>query len=634
MQNRRPTGNSVHRTFCILMLTLSLGGLIPMFVHALGNEVVGRPSQPLANQEDWAPGLRDTLDNENRVYSVWVNGNETFYYRGSIPEMNAALSSFSKVKQKGIRVVVQKGAGQTKMLDGTTAVPYDWAITVPSGLYLQAARLGQVENPVLFPTFTVCLSGREEPGLPQIQLPTGIPVLDAESLKNANGPTSKKEADETRSSTPEFVGATQPVTSGVENAEGAKAGAGDSGATASPESDGAKPARPGETPGFVGATEPITSGAEGEAPHDPQALGFSGEQTPIGAPETDAASSGKESGKVSLPGEGTHKPVRSIAALFDDESEPAAKEPLSSSPETTSGNLVESKPLPRPTPRPTVPRTPAEQSFLAQRVNNILKQIQFLNTGNTKSPSRSPRNAAPGVISPISPRLYSATAGKGRVPKVGLAPKSSTLSLPPSRFPQPVSEPGARTQSGPVTRRTVQTPGTRSHSTSPDAGETLAPSPLQPAPTPDKSESRTPSIPPPDEPSSQPRLTVHPLFFVSQDGPLFRVDYTHTGSEDLGVNQALKDERLVFDGRELAPLQVPANAGPDRLAPGQSWRHTLTLSNFLPATSQSGRDTDSSRRGRGALALESGEHTLVLKFAGQTSEPLRFEWVAGPLLTE
>jgi hypothetical protein len=614
------------------MLALSLGGLSPRFVLAWGTEVVGRPSQPLANQEDWAPGLRDTLDNENRVYSVWVNGNETFYYRGSIPEMNAALSSFSKVKQKGIRVVVQKGAGQTKMIDGTTPVPYDWSITVPSGLYLQAARLGQIENPVLFPTFTVCLSGREELGLLQIQWPTGIPVLNADALKStdASTSTSKKGAD----SSPEFVGTTQPITSGVESAEGAKAGTGDSGATASPEADGAKPGRPGETPGFVGATEPITSGADGEAPHDPQALGFSGEQTPIGAPEADVVSSGKESRA------GNRKPARSIAALFDNESEPAAKEPFSSSPESTTENLAESKPLPRPTPdavasptpRPAVPRTSVEQSFLVQRVNSVLKQIQFLNTGKAKSPSRSPRTAAPGVISPIPPRLYSTTAGKSSTPKVGLAPKPSTLSLPPSRFPQPVTESGARTQPGTVTRRTVQTLGSRSHPTASDAGEALAPSPLRPAPVPDKDDSRTSSIPTPDEPSSQPRLTIHPLFFASQDGPLFRVDYTHTGSEDLGVNQALKDERLVLDGRELAPLQVPANAGPDRLAPGQSWRHTLTLSNFLPATSQPGRTTDSSRRG--ALALESGEHTLVLKFAGQTSEPFRFEWVGGPLLTE
>ncbi len=637
MQERKTTSHISDRVFCFVFLALLLGAFAPARGYAMGTEVVGRPG-PLPNQPGWAPGVRDALDNENRVYSVWVNGNETFYYRGSIPDMNEALSEFGNIKQKGIRIVVQQGSGQTKMFNGIE-VPYDWSVTVPGGLYLQAARLGQLDNPVLVPTFTVCLSGREEPGLPQIRWPKGIPVLDAEALKKAgaNATGSEKENAESRPSAPEFAGAQSPIVSGTEETAGTKPDSENFAGTQPADSNDTKPTKPGETPAFVGATEPITSGADNESPSDPQAIGFAGEQSPTGTPDPDVPSSEKELKETT----GKQKAGRSIAALFDEEVEPAAKkEGELSSPglEQTPAKTVEPEPFPSPapgasvspTPRPDGPLTAAEQSFLVQRVNSVLDKIRLLDT-EKKKPRRSAENKY--GVSPVS-RVKS-VGGASTVGKAGLSSKSQTGSLPPSRFPQAVSVADARTRPDTLTQRTVRAMGGQSRTVSPTSGEILAPSPLQPDPVPgEETDLETPDALNPKAPAAQPRLTVHPLFSAAQDGPLFRVDYTHSGSDELSVAQALKEERLVLDGRELAPLQVPENAGPERLKPGQSWRHTIALSNFLPTTSKTAGGSGSPRPSRGKIALESGEHTLILKFADQASPPLRFEWAGGPLLTE
>jgi hypothetical protein len=643
MQNRKTGTNSVYRTFSLLILTLFLANFALDRVEAMGTETVGRPA-PLANQPDWAPGLRDTLDNANRVYSVLVNGNETFYYRGTIPEMNNALAKYGDVEQKGLRIIVQQGMGQTKMLDGTTEVAYDWSINVPSGLYLQAARLGQVKDPVLVPVFTVCLSGREEPGLPQISFPKGIPVLDAEALKKAGIKATgaeKENGSATKPSSPEFVGATEPASTGADGTAGAKSAAGNSEGTLPSESQDTKPARPGMPTAFAGATEPIASGSEKDEPADPRAMGFSGEQAPITTPVSNDASSESDSKEASLPVEGKRKPVRSIAALFDEEIPPEAKsekESFSPVSEPTAGKILEPKPLatPRPTvsasppPRADGPLTPGEQKFLIRRVNSVLKRINLLSPGVGRT---NPASKSAYGVSPL-PRTYGASTDAARSQASGRGPKSSIASLPPSRFPQMVSASGARTQPDGVTRSTARAIGGHIRAVSPTTGEILAPSPLQPTPTEGENDRKTPGAPTSTEPTAPARLTIHPLFSATQDGPLFRVDYTHAGPEELSVAQALKEERLVLDGRELAPLQVATDAGPDRLTSGQSWRHTIMLSNFLPTTSQPGGNSASPRQSRGKIALESGEHTLSLKFAGQISPPLRFEWAGGPLMTE
>ncbi len=581
--------------FCFLIV---IGGLfLPLRVQALGTEIIGRPA-PLTNQEDWAPGLRDALDNNNRVYSVWVNGNETFFYRGTIPELNEALVKFAKVKQEGLRIVVQQSPGRTRMSDGTE-VPYDWAINVPSGLYLQAARLGQIQNPVLTPTLTICLSGREEPGLPQIRWPKGIPVLDAEALqqadkdKTAAGKDNK--SNKTPASPPEFVG-TQP----------------------SADSEEAKTVAPGETPAFVGAAEPVTSSADNETPNDPQAIGFVGEQTPVGTP----------------PAETPAQPRRSIAALFETETQrpaiPAAPRISSSETRATSETPNTAFSSTDPAYRPDASLTPAEEGFLIQRVNSVLEKMRQLDTERTRKAAR--RSKPEYGVSPVPYPYASSNVGKAAVRKPGQPSKVSPATLPPARFPQKVSS--ASPLSDSVTQQTVRAMGARTRSQS-SSSETLpAPSGLQATATPD-----TENLAPPPS-SSEPRtdsmrLTVHPVFSVAQAEPLFRVDYTHAGPGDLSVAQTLAEERLILDGREYAPLQIPTSpVGPDRLLPGQSWRHTIALSNFLPTTPQPDRGRVSARASRGPIALEPGEHTLILKFAGQTSVPVRFEWTGGPLLTE
>jgi hypothetical protein len=129
-------------------VSLSIATLVlalPSTVCALGMESFG--NAPAANQPEWAKGVLDVVNLESRVYSVWVNGNENFFYRGNAQALNEALKKYSAVQTDVRRLILLPGTGKTQTFE-RMPIPFDWQFHVPSGIYKAVFKDAQVEMTV------------------------------------------------------------------------------------------------------------------------------------------------------------------------------------------------------------------------------------------------------------------------------------------------------------------------------------------------------------------------------------------------------------------------------------------------------------------------------------------------------
>lgn len=127
----------------ITLLTLLL--TLPSTALALATESFG--NAPAVNQPGWAQGVIDVVNLKSRVYSVWVNGNEYFFYRGDAQALNEAMIKFGTVRADVHRLILLPGAGKTQTFHGK-AIEFDWQLHVPTGIYKAIAKKEHAEMTV------------------------------------------------------------------------------------------------------------------------------------------------------------------------------------------------------------------------------------------------------------------------------------------------------------------------------------------------------------------------------------------------------------------------------------------------------------------------------------------------------
>src|SRR5262245_44839900 len=110
---------------------------LPATALALAHESFG--NGPLVRQPGWANGLLEVVNLHSRVYSIWVNGNEHFYYQGDAAALNEAIRKFAAIKGGPRRLVLLPGQGKTQSFS-RKAIDFDWQLHVPSGIYAAVAK--------------------------------------------------------------------------------------------------------------------------------------------------------------------------------------------------------------------------------------------------------------------------------------------------------------------------------------------------------------------------------------------------------------------------------------------------------------------------------------------------------------
>src|SRR5688572_21299344 len=102
-------------------------------LFAAGDEQVGNEPLSAGNYAKW-PGLVEVVNDKARAYYSWVNGNENFYYVGSIDELNAALKNFAKADLKGHEVVIRPDAGKVQSFQGDNKFTFHWHLQIMDGI--------------------------------------------------------------------------------------------------------------------------------------------------------------------------------------------------------------------------------------------------------------------------------------------------------------------------------------------------------------------------------------------------------------------------------------------------------------------------------------------------------------------
>ncbi len=146
----------------------------------LGEEQVGNQPLSAANYTDWK-GLIDVVNDTNRVYYSWVNGNENFYFAGDTAKLNAALKAFAASDVAVKEVVLRPEPGETKSFDQGQTFPFQWHLQIFGGIaaHMTTRDLGdQVWNK--HPRLTAYVGGDID--LAKLEVPKGVTLLSIDDV--------------------------------------------------------------------------------------------------------------------------------------------------------------------------------------------------------------------------------------------------------------------------------------------------------------------------------------------------------------------------------------------------------------------------------------------------------------------
>ncbi len=136
----------MRRLFLIAaIVTAILGQLSAQKVFALATDEIGNAPMSELNYTNWN-GIVTLVNDKARVYQVWVNGNESFYYKGTTKPLNAALAAFAKVEVKNHVVVLRPGPVERRAIRDKTLIQFNWELHVIGGIAAERATTSRIWN--------------------------------------------------------------------------------------------------------------------------------------------------------------------------------------------------------------------------------------------------------------------------------------------------------------------------------------------------------------------------------------------------------------------------------------------------------------------------------------------------------
>jgi hypothetical protein len=129
----------------VKVLGLVLLGILglELAVHGLATEQIGPDrDHPTVSQPDWPKGIVTVPRHPSRVYSLWVNGNENFYFKADQVQVNELLALFSKARLRDHEVWIKNGKPQVQSFQ-KAVIPYNINLQVLSGIALAMEDQGE-----------------------------------------------------------------------------------------------------------------------------------------------------------------------------------------------------------------------------------------------------------------------------------------------------------------------------------------------------------------------------------------------------------------------------------------------------------------------------------------------------------
>ncbi len=175
-----------------VILTIGVSG---EQAYGLGEEKIG--NQPL-NEANYKPAWMPVINDEARVYFNWVNGNENFYFKGDVQQLNAALKKFAAFEEPGCEVVLLPGPDETGTFSGKNVISYTWRLQIFGGIAAHMLTLDQGDQ--VFPKGpTITVRVDRDFDLAKLEIPQGVTAIGPVDLSKriADG-MNKSKAKEVR----------------------------------------------------------------------------------------------------------------------------------------------------------------------------------------------------------------------------------------------------------------------------------------------------------------------------------------------------------------------------------------------------------------------------------------------------
>ena len=162
------------RRLCLIaaIVVAIFGQLSAQNVFALATEEIGNAPISELNYTNWK-GIVPLVNDKARVYQVWVNGNENFYFKGNTKALNAALSAFAKVEVKNHVVVLRPGPIERRSIRDKTLIQFNWELHVIGGIAASRAT-DDIEDLEWqkYPVLTIYIGGDID--LDKLEIPNGV----------------------------------------------------------------------------------------------------------------------------------------------------------------------------------------------------------------------------------------------------------------------------------------------------------------------------------------------------------------------------------------------------------------------------------------------------------------------------
>jgi len=141
----------------------------------MATEQIGPDSiHPTVSQQDWPKGIVGIPRHPSRVYSIWVNGNENFYFKCKVDEINKLLGLFAKARMRDHVVRIQPGVKKATTF-GKEEIEYNVRLQIVAGIVLSFAREKMRDDLPLEPRLTI-LTGNDDSLVNQLKWPANVIV--------------------------------------------------------------------------------------------------------------------------------------------------------------------------------------------------------------------------------------------------------------------------------------------------------------------------------------------------------------------------------------------------------------------------------------------------------------------------
>ncbi|MHC4353819.1 MAG: thioredoxin domain-containing protein [Planctomycetota bacterium] len=143
--------------------------------YGMATEQIGPDAaHPTVAQQDWPKGIVGIPRHMSRVYSIWVNGNENFYFKCKVDEINELLAIFAKARMRDHVVRIQPGVENVSTF-GREEIEYNVQLQIVAGIVLSFAREKMRDDLPLEPRLTI-LTGDDNSLVNQLKWPENVIV--------------------------------------------------------------------------------------------------------------------------------------------------------------------------------------------------------------------------------------------------------------------------------------------------------------------------------------------------------------------------------------------------------------------------------------------------------------------------